>query len=261
MNINTHVITFANQKGGVGKTATSCQFAIWLSEIGKRVLFIDADAQRTATNCLKQRDDVTVAAFFSDALFGGVTKAALKAGKLKTDQTKVGISLVAASKDLWKVDAKNLRHDVLKGNIALIEGEYDFVVIDSPPTFGARLENILHAANFVAMPFAPVHESTDGIADLMDSIDDAKKNNKGLKIVGLIINKINPRSAEQSKTIEQLKGLAGALLMKERLHDRTALTDALALGRAVWEKPKGASHRLAASEMMALCQQLYLNCK
>lgn len=259
--MNTKIIAFANQKGGVGKTATSCQFAIWLSEIGQRVLFIDADAQRTATNCLKQRADVALATFVADDLFGGVTKDSMKVSKQKTNQGEYAISLVAASSALWKVDAKNLRHDVLKTNIAMIGGDYDFVVIDSPPTFGARLENILHAANFVAMPFAPVHESTDGIADLMDSIETAKKNNKSIKIVGLIVNKINPRSAEQTKTIAQLQGLAGQLLMKERLHDRTALTDALALGRAVWDKPRGASHRLAANEMMALCQQLYLNCK
>lgn len=256
----THVpmrkVSVANQKGGVGKSAIATNLGFFAAEKKKRILVVDLDGQSTTTNNLLA--DVSPNAmkasqlFFTDALVGEL--------QYVTPVTADGgcIAVIVGDRDLNLVDENPDADEFQPARwLASFAADYDLCIIDPPPTLGKRLRAALIASDFVLMPFVPVRESTDGLNQLLETIETIRQDaNSRLEYLGLLANKVNTRSAMQRRTLEGVAEMAGDMLLPLNLSERAAVSDNLAHNRPVWKNIGGASHRKAAEEMTGVCKSI-----
>lgn len=249
-------VSIANQKGGVGKSAVGTNLGFFAAEKKRRVLVVDFDGQATATNNLLA--DVSPNAMKASQLF---FKAALT-GELQyaTPITASGghIAVIVGDRDLNLIDENPEADEFQPARwLASFADDFDLCIIDPPPTLGKRLRAALIASDFVVMPFVPVRESTDGLNQLLETIETIRQTaNPRLEYVGLLANKVNTRSAKQRQLLEQVSDLAGDMLLPLRLSERASVSDNLANNRPVWKNIAGASHRKAAEEMTGVCKSI-----
>lgn len=193
-------ISFVNMKGGVGKTTLALNVAHCLSAIhGKRVAIIDIDPQFNATQCIFSGDEYvellksdadTVVSLFEDvpkpiaSSVSGTSVKALKDIKDITMQEKHGMSILPGNIDLYRVEMSpgEGREFALRrfGEEALAD-DYDYVIIDTPPTPSIWMSSALIASEYFIIPVKPDPLSLIGI-DLLRSVIDRKKKNFGLKL-------------------------------------------------------------------------------
>ena len=181
------VISVANQKGGVGKTTTAVNLAASLAYKHKKVLLIDADPQSNATTSLGIRKNNLESYLYhvlTDAkkLSQIIVKTEIKTLFLAPSN----IGLVGFEKEFYAKKA-NGRELVLKKKIAEVLGDYDFVIIDSPPALGALTMNALSASNSVLIPIQCEFYALDGLAQLLNTIKLLREHiNPDLQIRGLL---------------------------------------------------------------------------
>lgn len=248
-------IVFAIQKGGQGKSMLATHFAFYAAESKHSVLAVDLDGQGNfSRNLTTQPIDKEVSPALS--LFEGRVRAALPLSGKYLGPGRV--ALFSGDHRLVRVDeVPKLIPESLRQNLAGLSDAFDICVIDPPPTLGKRLRAALMTADYVVMPFAPARESVDGLGDLMDTIEAVKKeHNPALQVLGLLANKINSRSLDEKKTLEQIEAVAPGMLMSTRIYERTSISSAMAASQPVWARRGGASQRLAAEELRAACASI-----
>lgn len=247
-------LVVANQKGGVGKSAIASHLGFFCAAQGKRTLVIDLDSQSTTTNnlCAEIADN----SLRASALFG--KRATGSPQMVPTSENKGQLHVIIGDEPLADVDQ---REDIDESHLAAFvaavrkQGNYDVCIIDPPPTLGKRLRAALIASDFVLMPYVPVHESTNGLTQLIRTINDIRSGaNPRLQFVGFLANMVNTRSAAQKRAMEAVAEFAPELQLREFVTNRTAITDMLALNRPVWHNLSGESHRKAAVEMHSACR-------
>lgn len=245
----------AIQKGGQGKSMLCTHVAIYAAQQGLRVLAVDLDGQGTFSRNLCAQYDTqqapTLELFLGNAPKGiAVTQASISAPGC--------IGLLSGDKQLTAIDeTPEVDAGTLRVALKAYESDYDFCVIDPPPTLGKRLRAALIAADYVVMPFVPARESVDGLADLFDTIEAVKRqSNPKLHVMGLLANKTNSRSHGEAKILADIKSSAPGMLLKMQIHERTSIAGAMAESRPVWQSVNGASHKLAAAEMRQACQHI-----
>lgn len=223
-----HTITFANQKGGVGKSTLACHFAFDLRERGYNVLFLDLDAQGNSSTSLRhlQAEGAHASGLFEQG-------ATLPAGD--------GLTVIAADDGLVNLDRAEFSvivtlRDTLAGNT-----DYDWCVIDTPPTIGLRLSAALIVSDYVLAPIEFAQYSIDGIAKLVRTIYGVQqKANPDLAFIGLLGNRFDPRDDRQKATLKEIMGIEAykRLLIKQPIGIRKAIPEALTAGQPVWELGK-----------------------
>ena len=177
----TKTIVFSNQKGGVGKTTTTRELGIYLSEKNFRVLLIDCDPQ---ANLSKSLVDIPGFGLFE----------ALTGGDYEPEEVKLNLSLLSGGVKLASLEKSLIGEiDAFTRLKVLLEGElfqtYDFILIDSPPSLGVLTGNALTASSFVIIPMNPSLYSMQGTNDLMATVAKVRKNfNPSLQLLGVIIN-------------------------------------------------------------------------
>ena len=203
------IFCVANQKGGVGKTTTTVNLAAGLAKVGQRVLMIDLDPQGNATMG-SGVDKRKLALSVYDVLLesASITEARTQSDKLKAAGCSYDIlganrELAGAEVELVEVERRERR---LKQAIAAVDAEYDFVLIDCPPSLSMLTLNGLCCAHGVIVPMQCEYFALEGLTDLVNTIKQVKANlNDDLQIIGLLRVMFDPRITLQQQVSDQLK--------------------------------------------------------
>lgn len=225
-------ICFANQKGGVGKTTSVLNMAFHLSGLGKRVLVIDCDGQGNATSRLARNLDG------SDVQLTGTKTAELYNKDLQSIEVMHcprGIDLIHTPKndtDLFEKEAVELSQSLIPAqNCQKLFEQYDYVLIDCPPSLGRNLISSLVMGTHVICPVQVSGFSVDGIEGLLNTIISVQQEyNKNLEISGLLINKIDRESKRHQLSLKQLTDELGDLVLKNKIMHRAPIDTAVDLG-------------------------------
>ncbi|MCF6300690.1 MAG: AAA family ATPase [Proteobacteria bacterium] len=179
------IIAIANQKGGVGKTTTTVNLAIGLAQLGKTVLLLDLDPQGNATMAcgIDTRNlELSACEVLLDEC--DITQATLRSAGDLIDVVGSNTDLTAAELELMDNDTPQL---ALKNQLKKIKGEYDYILIDCPPSLNILTINALSAANSVLIPMQCEYYALEGLSSLLDTIDRVKQtSNPDLEIEGLL---------------------------------------------------------------------------
>ena len=207
------IFCVANQKGGVGKTTTSVNLAAGLAKIGQRVLMVDLDPQGNATmgsGVDKRAMELSVYDVLLES--ASIAEAAVVPDKLK--EAGCAYAVLGANRELAGAEVELVgeerRERRLKDALAAVSADYDFVLIDCPPSLSMLTLNGLCAAQGVIVPMQCEYFALEGLADLTNTIKQVHANlNRDLRLIGLLRVMFDPRITLQQQVSEQLKAHYG----------------------------------------------------
>ena len=198
------IIAVANQKGGVGKTTTAINLSSCLSTLGKRVLAIDMDPQGNMTSGLGvDKDNVEKTVY--DLIIGRATveECLCKEVFENLDLLPTNIDLSAAEIELIGVENKEF---IIRDEVAKIRGNYDFVIVDCPPSLSMLTINAMTTADTVLVPIQCEYYALEGLSQLMHTIDLVKERlNPDLEMEGVVFTMYNARTNLSLQVVENVK--------------------------------------------------------
>lgn len=198
------IIAVANQKGGVGKTTTAINLSSCLSALGKRVLAIDMDPQGNMTSGLGV-DKYNVEKTVYDLIIGRATveECLCKEVFENLDLLPTNIDLSAAEIELIGVENKEF---IIRDEVAKIRGNYDFVIVDCPPSLSMLTINAMTTADTVLVPIQCEYYALEGLSQLMHTIDLVKERlNPDLEMEGVVFTMYNARTNLSLQVVENVK--------------------------------------------------------
>jgi chromosome partitioning protein len=252
------VFCVANQKGGVGKTTTTVNLAAGLAQVGQRVLIIDLDPQGNATmgsGIDKRALDLSV----YDVLLESST---IAEARRRTD--KGGYDVLGANRELAGAEIELVsverRSERLRGALVAVQSDYDFVLIDCPPSLSLLTLNGLCSADGVIVPMQCEYFALEGLTDLVNTIRQVHANlNPNLQIIGLLRVMFDNRMTLQQQVSEQLKSHFGDKVFDAVIPRNVRLAEAPSYGQAgvVFDpSSRGAQAYIAfANEMVERAKQ------
>lgn len=197
-------IVVANQKGGVGKTTTAVNLSACLAEFGKKTLLIDSDPQGNASSGLGV-DKRSVETSVYDVMINAVPAAQ---AVRNTDVENLfllpsNIDLAGAEIEMVSMMSREL---ILARAVEEIRGDYDFIIIDAPPSLGLLTLNALAAANQVLIPIQCEFYALEGLSQLMNTIKLVKKHiNPGLEVEGVVLTMYDSRTNLSMQVVDEVK--------------------------------------------------------
>lgn len=208
------IIAIANDKGGVGKTTTTFNLGVALTQKGKRVLLIDMDAQTgNLSTCMGLEEQVKTS--ITDCLLAVMNNEYVSQEAEDTEIInspirdlylplihKEQVDLIPADKRLSLLELN--QNSVLKRflEIEYFQKKYDFILVDCPPTLGMTTINAFMAADSVLIPTLAAYLSAKGIESLMDIIGNVRKSNRKLKIEGILLTMVDTRCSFPKQMVE-----------------------------------------------------------
>ncbi len=219
----------ANQKGGVGKTTTTVNLAAGLAQIGQRVLTVDLDPQGNATMG-SGIDKRTLELSVYDVLLesASIAEARLRSPKAGYDVLGANRELAGAEIELVPLERREQR---LKAALAAVQEEYDFVLIDCPPSLSLLTLNGLCSAHGVVVPMQCEYFALEGLSDLVNTIKQVHANlNRELQLIGLLRVMFDPRITLQQQVSEQLKTHFGEKVFNTVIPRNVRLAEAPSYG-------------------------------
>jgi chromosome partitioning protein len=203
------IFCIANQKGGVGKTTTTVNLAAGLAKLGQRVLMVDLDPQGNATmgsGIDKRKLELSVYDVLLESV--SVKEACVQSAKLA--DAHCAYAILGANRELAGAEIEMVslerREKRLKTALNSVVADYDFILIDCPPSLSLLTLNGLCCANGVIVPMQCEYFALEGLADLVNTIKQVHANlNKELAIIGLLRVMFDPRITLQQQVSEQLK--------------------------------------------------------
>ncbi len=224
------IFCVANQKGGVGKTTTTVNLAAGLAQVGRRVLVVDLDPQGNATMG-SGIDKRALKLSVYDVLLDTATVAEASQPSPKGGYQVLGANreLAGAEVELVELDRREKR---LKAALVAVAADYDFVLIDCPPSLSLLTLNGLCAAHGVVVPMQCEYFALEGLSDLVNTIKQVHANlNPDLQIIGLLRVMFDPRITLQQQVSEQLKAHFGDKVFDTVIPRNVRLAEAPSYGQ------------------------------
>lgn len=240
----TKTITIANQKGGVGKTTTTVNLAAALAATRRRVLLIDMDPQGNATmgsGVDKNRLEFSVC----DVLLGDAT-----AGQALVSLSKVGYDVLPANADLTAAEVQLVNKIGREKQLALaiesLRENYDYILIDCPPSLNMLTVNALVAANGVVIPMQCEYYALEGLSSLLDTIEQIRISvNPEIRIEGLLRTMYDPRNNLSNDVSSELVEHFGDRVYRTVIPRNVALAEAPSYGQSILKYNKSSRGSMA----------------
>lgn len=249
------VIGVVNQKGGVGKTTTSVNLATYLAAMGKYVLLVDLDPQANATSGLGFRldnDHLNIYNVLVDEL--EPTPILKKTLILGYDLLPASQSLAGATVELVGMQDREFK---LKQALNKVRTNYDYILIDCPPSLGLLTVNALVASEYVLIPVQTEYYSLEGLSQLLKTIGLIKQGiNPDLQVLGILLTMYDKRNQLSRRVLKEIhRNFQGKIF--EAVVPRTiSLAEAPSFGKTILQYDPGSkgakTYRLLAQEIVGL---------
>ncbi|TVQ18404.1 MAG: ParA family protein [Spirochaetaceae bacterium] len=217
------IIVFANQKGGVGKTTTTVNLGAYLAEAGRRVLLVDFDPQGNLSSAVGASTD-------QPGIYEAITSG--RSVQELTQTTSVerlsvvssGINLTGANVEL--VDQPD-REQFLKRSLEPVRDDYDFILIDCPPSLGILTLNGLVAADSVLIPLQCEYFAMEGLTQLLQSVKRVQASlNRDLGILGILFTMYDSRTRLAQDVVQEVIGYFGKRVFRTIIPRNVRLSEA-----------------------------------
>ncbi|MFK8100973.1 MAG: ParA family protein [Saprospiraceae bacterium] len=241
------IISLLNHKGGVGKTTSAINIGAGLVELGKKVLLIDLDPQANLTLSLgipRQRSTIY------EALRGE--------SELMPYQVRPGFDVVTSSLDLSGAEMELIneagREYILRELFDAVIEEYDYIIIDCPPSLGLLTLNALTSSDYVYIPLQTEFLALQGLAKIKQIIDKVRfRLNKKLIIGGVIATMYDARKVLNRDVVETIHKYFGEKVFKTKIRDNVALAEAPAQRKDIIAYSRSSN---GAKDYLSLCHEI-----
>lgn len=247
------IIAVTNQKGGVGKTTTAINLSACLAEAGKKVLIVDADPQGNSTSGLGLEKNNLETTLY-DIVLGEA-----EIQEVMTETCVKDLKIIPSNMDLAGAEIELIgserREYILKEQLTQVKNDFDFIVIDCPPSLNLITINALTSADTVLVPIQCEYFALEGLEQLLHTIGLVKQRlNTGLELEGVVFTMFDARTNLSLEVVEEVKRSLGANVYRTIIPRNVRLGEAPSHGLPITMydgKSKGAeSYRLLADEVI-----------
>ena len=248
------IISFTNQKGGVGKTTSAVNIAASVASLDKKVLLVDFDPQGNASTGVGFMDRSNLKSTYDIIANNLPIEEAIQKTEFKNlDLIPSAIDLAGAELEIADLPS---RERILKRALTAAEDKYDYIFIDCPPTLGLLTINALVASEGLIIPVQCEFYALEGLVQLTNTVENIKAyHNPGLETLGILVTMFNSRLNITQSIMHELRNYYGNLLFKTNIVRNVRLAEAPSYGTPILyldKFSKGAQNYMAvAKELIA----------
>jgi chromosome partitioning protein len=228
----SRVIAIGNQKGGVGKTTTAINISACLADIGRKTLLIDTDAQANATSGLGVDPRQISRSIYHVLMDGAAVSDVIIPTDLKC------LSLLPANFDLMGAEVEMVsliaRESRLRSALKSIRDQYDYIIIDCPPSLGLLTLNTLTACDSILIPIQCEYYALEGLGQLLETITLVQENlNPDLEIEGVLLTMQDRRIKLSEQVISEVRHFFKGQVYKTAIPRNVRLSEAPSFGKPI----------------------------